>query len=362
MTAWPMTPRPTRIAAALLPVALQLAACAGPTYYAQAIGGHLELMREREPVSQLLAKDGAGLAPELRQKLELTSEIKAFAVTQLGLPDNGSYTQFVDTGREAVSWIVVATPEFDLQPRRWCFLFAGCLPYRGYFDKADADRFAERLAADGLDVARSPAAAYSTLGWFEDPLLDTMFRSSDERLAAMIFHELAHQQLYLRGDADFNESYASFIEETGVALWLVASGRAERLSGWQRERAAARDLDELVQRTRRALASVYASQGTPAARRAQKEAAFAALRETWSGLVRERWGGVDYFAGWFDGELNNARLALFASYRGGMCAFAALYRAAGEDMAGFQALAADRAKLADAARRAWLEQDCEAAQ
>lgn len=347
-------------AAALLFAALQAAACAGPAYYAQAIDGHLELMRQREPVSKLLAEDGAGLDPELRQKLELTREIRAFGVAQLGLPDNGSYTQFVHTGRDAVTWIVVAAPEFSLQPRRWCFLFAGCLPYRGYFEQEDAGRFADRLAADGFDTALSPAAAYSTLGWFEDPLLDTMLRYSDERLAAVIFHELAHQNLYVRGDADFNESYASFIEETGVALWLVASGRAERLSGWQRERAAARDLDERVQRTRDTLASVYASQAVPAAKRAQKEAAYAALREAWSGLVRERWGGAEHFAGWFGGELNNARLALFASYRGGICAFAALYRAAGEDMASFQALAADRAKLADEARRAWLEQDCEA--
>lgn len=349
-----------RIAAALLPVALQLAACAGPAYYAQAFEGHLELMRQREPVSKLLAEDGAGLDPELRQKLELTREIRTFGVSQLGLPDNGSYTQFVHTGRDAVTWIVVAAPEFSLEPRRWCFLFAGCLPYRGYFEQADADRFADRLAADGLDVAVSPAAAYSTLGWFEDPLLDTMLRYGDERLAAVIFHELAHQKLYVRGDADFNESYASFIEETGVALWLVASGRAERLSDWQRERSAARDLDERVQRTRGALASVYASQAAPAAKRAQKEAAYAALREAWSGLVRERWGGADHFAGWFGGELNNARLALFDSYRGGICVFAALYRTAGEDMASFQALAADRAKLDDEARRAWLGQDCEA--
>jgi predicted aminopeptidase len=354
-----MNPRPTRIAAALLPVALQLAACAGPSYYAQAIEGHLDLMRQREPVSKLLAEDGAGLDPELRQKLELTREIRAFGVARLGLPDNGSYTQFVHTGRDAVTWIVVAAPEFSLQPRRWCFLFAGCLPYRGYFEQEDAGRFADRLAADGFDVALSPAAAYSTLGWFEDPLLDTMLRYSDERLAAVIFHELAHQKLYVSGDADFNESYASFIEEAGVALWLVASGRAERLSDWQRERAAARDLDERVQQTRDTLASVYASQAVPGAKRAQKEAAYTALREAWSGLVRERWGGADHFAGWFGGELNNARLALFDSYRGGMCAFAALYRAAGEDMASFQALAADRAKLADEARRAWLEQDCE---
>lgn len=359
-----MRSSPTRItqAAALLFAALQLAACAGPGYYAQAIGGHLELMRQREPVSKLLAQDGAELAPGLRQKLELTREIRAFGVSQLGLPDNGSYTQLVQTGGDAVTWLVVATPEFSLDPRRWCFLFAGCLPYRGYFEREDADRFADRLAADGLDVAVSPAAAYSTLGWFEDPLLDTMLRYRDERLAAVIFHELAHQKLYVRGDADFNESYAGFIEETGVALWLRLSGRANRLPGWERERAAARDLDEHVRRARGSLTSIYASQESPEARRLGKAAVLTALRADYLGLVRDRWDGVDYFAGWFAGELNNARLALFDSYRGGACAFAALYRAAGEDMARFQSLAAKQAALDDGARQDWLHQACVAGQ
>jgi predicted aminopeptidase len=357
MSNWPAR---ITIATVLLPAALLLAGCAGPGYYAQAIGGHLELIRQREPVAQLLAAgaNGARLDPELRQKLELAREIKAFGVSQLGLPDNGSYTQFVETGRDAVTWIVVAAPEFSLQPRRWCFLFAGCLPYRGYFEQAAAGRFAARLAADGLDVAVSPTAAYSTLGWFQDPLLDTMLRYRDERLAGVILHELAHQTLYVKGDADFNESYASFIEETGVALWLVASGRAERLPGWERERAAARDLDERVRSARGTLASIYASQQPAAAKRVRKEETLKALREGYFGLVRERWDGADYFAGWFAAELNNARLALFDSYRGGICAFAALYRAAGEDMARFQAMAADRAALDETARRAWLEQGC----
>jgi predicted aminopeptidase len=357
MTSWSAR---ISISTALLPATLQLAACAGPAYYAQAISGHLELMRQREPVAQLLDAEsaGAGLGPELRRKLELAREIRAFGVSQLGLPDNGSYTQFVHTGREAVTWIVVAAPEFSLQPRRWCFLIAGCVPYRGYFEQQDAARFAERLAADGLDVAVSPAAAYSTLGWFDDPLLDTMLRYRDERLAAVIFHELAHQKLYVRGDAEFNESYAGFIEETGVALWLRSSGRADRLPGWDRERAAARDLDERVRSARADLASIYAAQESPEAKRLSKAATLAALREAHLGLVRDHWDGADYFARWFAGELNNARLALFDSYRGGSCAFAALYRAAGQDIARFQALAAEQAALDERARWDWLHQDC----
>jgi predicted aminopeptidase len=344
---------------------LQLAACAGPTYYAQAIGGHLELMRQREPVAEVLASDaadpgpGVDADPGLRQKLVLAQEIRAFGVSRLGLPDNGSYTQFVRTGRDAVTWNVVATPEFSMTPRRWCFLFAGCLPYRGYFEQASADRFAERLAADGLDVAVSGASAYSTLGWFEDPLLDTMLRYGEERLAAIIFHELAHQRLYVEGDAAFSESYASFVEEEGVALWLRESGRSDRLPAWRKERAAARQFDAILRRARSSLAEVYASDQAPDARRDAKEAVFAALRADYRALVNEHWGGRDRFGGWFESELNNARLALLDTYRAGMCAFEALYREAGEDMRRFHELADARAALDRKARHAWLEQDCD---
>ena len=343
---------------------LQLAACAGPTYYAQAIGGHLELMRQREPVTEVIDSGdqgpgpGAETGPGLRQKLILSQEIRSFGASRLGLPDNGSYTQYVATGRDAVTWNVVATPEFSLTPRRWCFLFAGCLPYRGYFEQASADRFAERLAADGLDVAVSGASAYSTLGWFEDPLLDTMLRYGEERLAAIIFHELAHQRLYVEGDAAFSESYASFVEEEGVALWLRESGRSDRLPAWRQERAAARQFDAILRQARSLLAEVYASDQSPGAKRHAKDAAFAALRADYRALVNEHWGGHDHFGGWFENELNNARLALLDTYRAGLCAFAALYREAGEDMRGFHELAAAKAALDRKARHAWLEQDC----
>lgn len=348
----------------LLLGALQSAACAGPTYYAQAIGGHLELMRQRQPVSEVLDSDpaGPGLEAEIdlgfRQKLVLSQEIRAFGVSRLGLPDNGSYTQFVRTGRDAVTWNVVATPEFSLTPRRWCFLFAGCLPYRGYFKQASADRFAARLAADGLDVAVSGASAYSTLGWFEDPLLDTMLRYGEERLAAIIFHELAHQRLYVESDAAFSESYASFVEAEGVARWLRESGRADRLPAWRMERAAARQFDAILRQARRSLAAVYASEQDPDVKRRAKEAAFSALRADYRALVDDHWGGRDRFGGWFASEPNNARLALLDTYRAGLCAFTALYREAGEDMRRFHELAATRATLNPRARRAWLEQDC----
>jgi len=350
-------PRPPYRSAVLeLLVALLLAACAGPGYYAQAIGGHIELMRQRQPVAETLRDDGT--AVEVRRELQLSLEIREFAVSRLGLPDNGSYSRYVETGRDAVAWNVVAAPELSLEPRRWCFLFAGCVPYRGYFERESAERFADRLAADGLDVTVFPAQAYSTLGWFEDPLLDTMLHRGDAYLAGIMFHELAHQRLYVKGDTAFNESYASFVEETGVDLWLHSTGRANRLPAWQRQRAAARQFDARVLQTRQALAAVYTSDRPAPDKRRSKQAILDELREDYGALVAGPWNGNDYFAGWFGGSLNNARLALFASYREGVCAFAGLYAEAGEDMARFHKLAAEQARLPASARKAWLRQRC----
>jgi predicted aminopeptidase len=336
-------------------LALATGGCAGPGYYAQAIGGHLELMRQRQPVTESLI---AGAAPETQRELRLSLEIRDFAVARLGLPDNGSYSRYVETGREAVTWNVVAAPEFSLEPRRWCFLFAGCVPYRGYFDRAAATRFADRLAAKGLEVTVFPAQAYSTLGWFEDPLLDTMFRNGATHLAGVIFHELAHQRLYVRGDTAFNESYASFVEEIGVSLWLSSSGRSEQLPAWQRQRTAARQFDETILQARQALAGLYDSELPAAEMRRRKQAILEQLRADYGALIAGAWGGMDYFAGWFRQEVNNARLALFASYRGGVCAFARLHEEAGADMARFHELAAARAGLPAAEREAWLRQHC----
>lgn len=342
----------------LLGALFLLAGCAGPAWYVQAVAGHVGLMCKRQEVAAILAD--ADTDEALRGQLLLAREIRSFASARLYLPDNGSYLDYVATGRDAVTWNVVAAPEFALEPRRWCFLFAGCVPYRGYFDPSDADRLADRLAGRGFDVTVSPALAYSTLGWFRDPLLDTMFRYRQERLAAVIFHELAHQQLYVRGDTAFSESYASFMEDIGVRLWLEHSGRSDRLPAWRRQQEADQDFAALLRQTRDELELLYASPAGSPGMRAAKAAAFGRLRERYSALVRDRWRGEDHFGYWFEQGPNNAHLALFDSYVGGTCVFAALYRAAGQDVARFQALAAERAALEKAARRAWLNQPCPA--
>lgn len=339
-------------------MATWVAGCASPAYYWQATSGHLALMHARQPVDATIERGDE--SAEVIDKLRLSKEIKAFAVTDLGLPDNNSYEAYVRTGREAVVWNVIGAPEFSLQARQWCFPVAGCVPYRGYFDQEGARRFAEKLAGRNLDVTVSPAIAYSTLGWFKDPLLDTMWRRSDVQFAAYIFHEIAHQALYVRDDARFNESYASFVEDIGVERWLAQRGERKALERWQSLSAAGAEFNALLGGTRDRLQDIYASARTPEAMRSEKRAAFEHLESEYNTLRDRQWNGQDYFGGWFSQPPNNARFALLDTYQGGTCAFAALYDEAGGDMAAFHRLAQEKSRLPAVQRRRWLEQDCPA--
>lgn len=340
----------------LLALIMILAGCASPAWYPQAVSGHMEIMRQREDIASILNSGTAD--PELASELGLSVKIRHFAVSDLSLPDNGSYSEYVRTGRDAVTWNVVAAPEFSLQPKRWCFIVSGCVPYRGYFGLAGAEKLAARLSARGYDTAVSPAIAYSTLGWFDDPLLDTMLRYSDEQLAAFIFHELAHQKLYVRGDAAFNEAYASFVEEQGVRLWLQSSGRSDRLPAWLEREQAGIEYSALLQQTRKQLRVLYASDRTDEQKRAGKSAVIRRMQDEYRALVNSQWGGISYFESTLSREMNNARLALVNSYRGGACAFNQLFSLSKNNMARFHQLAGEKAALPKKQRRAWLLQSC----
>jgi predicted aminopeptidase len=335
---------------------LLLAGCAGPSYYAQAISGHLGLMSARQDAAELMSSSGD---PELVRRLQLAADIRSFAVERLGLPDNGSYTRFVRTGREAVTWNVVAAPEFSVEAKEWCFPVSGCVPYRGYFQRGQAEKFAGQMTARGYDVDISPVTAYSTLGWFADPLLDTMFIYGDEQLAAVLFHELAHQKIYVKGAAGFNEAYASFVEAIGMRMWLEAAGQAEALTDWERRRTASLQFSGLLLGARGELERLYASGRPEDELRRDKAEAFSRLRRHYASLRDGSWAGRDYFGGWFARELNNARLALLSSYESGSCAFERLYAEAGEDIVRFHQLAADKGAMDASARSAWLRQPCQ---
>jgi predicted aminopeptidase len=341
---------------ALLPLLFQLGGCAGPAYYAQAISGHLHIMHSRTEISTLLSD--ANTDPELAVRLRHTEQMLNFADDQLGLSTNGKFSQFVVTGKDAITWNVVAAPEFSLEPRLWCFPVAGCVPYRGYFDQAKAEEFAARLKSRSMDVVISPAIAYSTLGWFEDPLLDTMLQYSDPQLAGIMFHELAHDRLYVKSDTAFSEAFASFVEQTGVRLWLTAGGQEAQLEGWKDWRRAALQFNQLLLKTKQQLLELYASAQPDETKLQNKSLLFAALRQEYRHTVKTDWQGVDYFAMWMSGEQNNASLAVLDSYEGGVCAFTVLFDATGQNLEQFYRLAEEKAALEPAQRKAWLKHPC----
>ncbi len=263
-----------RSLAALL-ASLSLTGCETLSYYAQAVGGHFELTASARPVSEWLSD--AQTPPALREQLALAQRLRAFAASDLGLPDNGSYRRFADLTRPFAVWNVFAAREFSLEPEQSCFPVAGCVAYRGFFAHTDAEAHAAGLQRQGFDTAVLGVPAYSTLGVFDDPLLSTFIAWPEADLARLLFHELAHQLVYVKGDSTFNESFAVALEREGVRRWLVAGGRDAELRRHLESRQRAQELAQLLEATRVQLASLYASKVAPEAMRERKHAALAAL-------------------------------------------------------------------------------------
>lgn len=342
--------------AVLAVLVLGLTACAGPGYYLQATRGHFDLMGARQPVDGYLASADAD--DPLAARLTVARTALAFAESRLALPTEGSFEQFVVTGRDGVSWNVVATPPYDLAPKRWCFPVAGCVPYLGYFDEQDARRHADRLADRGMDSAVFLATAYSTLGWFDDPILDTMLSGSDAELADTLFHELAHQRLYVPGDSRFNESYATFVAREGVRSWMIDRGDEADFAAWQDAVADRARFTKLLAETRAELAAFYAGEDDETRLAQGKAKHFNRLRERYDALVATHWQGRNRFGGWFESPPNNARLALVATYTGGLCAFERLWADADGDFARFHELAQAMGEATAARRAEFLATPC----
>jgi len=319
-----------RIRAALLLVLV--ATLEAGCYVLQSAEGQLSLMVRREPITQVIHRPAT--PPALRAQLEEVTAIRDFASRELGLPDNGSYRSYADVGRPYVVWNVVAAPEFSLDAKQWCFPIVGCVAYRGYFSLERAHAFAARLRAKHFDVSVGGVAAYSTLGHFDDPILNTMVGWDDVELAAIMFHELTHQLLYVAGDASFNEALATTVEEEGVRRWLLAQGRTADLNRREREEAQYIEVIDLLRRTSDRLRQIYAEAADPVAMRERKQAAFASLREEY-GRLEAAWGGHAPFDAWFRGDLNNANLVSIATYYDCVPGFRRELAAAGGDLGVF---------------------------
>jgi len=346
------------VAGAALLAALALclgSGCSELGYYRQSVGGHLDLMSRAKPVDDWLA-DGATPA-QLKQRLALAKQMRDFSVQVLKLPDNPSYRAYADLQRGAAVWNVVAAPALSLQLKTWCYPVTGCVGYRGYFDRAAADALGAQLRAEGWDVSVYGVPAYSTLGWSNwiggDPLLNTFVNGSEGELARLIFHELAHQQLYVADDTMFNESFATAVERIGVRLWLEQHGDAATRARYLDVQQRRQDFRELTMRGRDKLQQLYAGALPEAEKLAAKAELLAQLRADYAQMKEQRWGGFAGYDTWF-ASVNNASLGVLAAYSEGVADFERLFEQQSRDFERFYAEVARIGALPKAQRHATL--------
>ncbi len=344
----------------LLAVILSLAtACSSLGYYAGLINGHADVLNRARPIEVVL-QDPA-LDPVTRQRLQSLQAARVFARTRLALPDHGSYRSYVALDRPYVVWNVIATPPFSVTPRQWCYWLVGCFSYRGYYREAEARAEAARLRAGGMDVMVAGARAYSTLGWFDDPLLSSMLYADEAQRVGVLFHELAHQRLYVSGDSAFNEAFATAVAEEGLRRWFVHQDRPGAYRKYRQAYTRQVAFHRLLLETRRRLAVLYRQDLPPVAMRQAKAKEFARLQTRYRRL-KQGWAGDSRYDAWMAQELNNAHLALVATYYQWVPAFRTLLARAGGDLPRFYARAEALADLPAQQRLAALRAAADAAE
>jgi predicted aminopeptidase len=346
------TLRSWRVRVPSLALAYALLGGCGTPYLMQAAGGEWHVLHERVPIDTVIADPHTPAA--VHEHLEQVRAAREFASRELGLPDNDSYRSYADIGRPYVVWNVVAAPEFSVAPQRWCFPVAGCVAYRGYFHEQSARDFALGLESQGLDVAVDGVPAYSTLGKFADPVLSSMLRYGDDDLAATIFHELAHQLLYVRDDSEFNEAFATTVEYVGLERWLAQQGATARMQAFRDEQERERALVSLLAASRARLEQLYASPLPRDEMVVKKAEVFAQLARDIRALERHQ--GVTYplYEEWIAAGLNNARLASVATYFECVPGFMRLLHEQGDDLPRFYAAARKLAEQPRSERHARL--------
>lgn len=337
-----------------LRLVLVLASClavqgCGTLYVAQAAKGQLQLLSARKSIDRVLASPKT--PPELHARLESVKAAREFAWRELALPNNKSYTTYADLKREYVVWTVTATPEFSVEPQEWCFPVVGCVAYRGYFKEASARRFADRWRARGFDTMVDGTPAYSTLGKFNDPILNTMMSYGDDELASILFHELSHQVVYIQDDTAFNEAFAVAVEQEGLARWLKARGRESELVRYRKRRERQAESLGVIRRFRAELKVLYASGVAVDVMRSRKASVFARLVEALK-AVDQRYSVRSGIVEDLQGQPNNARLASLATYYDCVPGFEKMLAENDRDLPRFYAAVRELAKLPRPARRA----------
>jgi len=310
-----------------------LQGCSTLSYYHQAVTGQSELLSKSRPIAEVLAD--RQLDPAVRSKLLVVQKARAFAISELGLPDNDSYRDYADLQRRYVMWSVFATPRFSLTPLQWCYPFVGCISYRNYFFRADAQAYALKLESEGYDVHLTGVPAYSTIGWFDDPVINTMMHWQDYDLVGTLFHEMAHQKSYIKNDTVFNESLAKAIEQIGLQRWMKNTSQQHRyvqyLIDEQREKA----FVGIVQDARKKLQGLYAQNTKPESGQFRaKLDIFRELRRNYIKL-RKQWNGYDAYDHWILSGVNNAKVQSVATYYDYVPAFKYLLALQGDDLSLF---------------------------
>lgn len=331
---------------------LLLSGCANLGYYAQAVGGHLQVMGAARPIGDLLHDPAAD--PDLRKRLADVAAIRAFASRELDLPDNRSYNTYADLGRPFVVWNVFAAPEFSVEPEQWCLLFAGCFNYRGYYRREDAECFADELQREGHDTYVGGVPAYSTLGMFDDPVLNTFLRFGSLEVARILFHELAHQVLYVPGDTIFNESFASAVEAEGLRRWLAYRANAEQYQAYREQQRRRTQFLQLVADYRDKLRALYATPQPADVMRQAKQEMVAQMKQDYARL-KSSWGGYGGYDKWFEPDFNNAKMAALGLYHQLAPAFETLLANEDHDLLKFYRRAAALSTLPKEERTALLK-------
>lgn len=316
----------------LVLLSILLVSCETVGYYSQAARGQLTIVFGREDIQRLMERED--LPAELAEKFALVMDIREFAEQELGLPVGRNYSSYVDVQREHVVWNVFAAPEFSVDPVNWCYPIAGCVAYRGYFSEQSAQRYSAKLEREGFDVYTGGVDAYSTLGWFEDSLLSTALDRSDYQLAGLVFHELAHQLVYVAGDTTFNESFATAVEREGVRRWLAESNQASYIDSALLEYQRQQQFVDLVTDYRDRLEALYEQDIEDAVMRSRKLELQRGLREDYAVLKRQ-WQGYAGYDGWFSRALNNAQLSTVASYNDLLPFFESLFVRSNSDFSAF---------------------------
>ncbi|MEJ2669202.1 MAG: aminopeptidase [Gammaproteobacteria bacterium] len=324
------------------------------SYYSQAIRGHISLYKHRIPLQE--AFSDPRLNEQQRERLAQVPEIMAFAQQALELSTDHQYQTVVFLEHPIVTWNVFAAPTHSLEPKTWCYILLGCVSYRGYFTESAARAYAEQLTAQGWETYVGGASAYSTLGWFEDPILSPFLHRNTEDLAGLLFHELAHQQLYIAHDTTFNESFATAVELAGVTQWRQQQMDPPEDNRYTQRLRVRDEFLALAMHTRSALQHLYKQQSSAQDTQTERQKILADFRAGYEQRVTTHWAGQRPYNSWMKESLNNAQWNTLGAYYDLVPAFTALLHATGTDFSTFYALCKKLGKLPKAQRHEHLAQ------